>query len=86
MPTDCRSCGAPIRLLVTEAGWRSSPPKMMPIDVEPVEDGNVVIIPANGAIPARAKVLKKGQEPPPGALRYKSHFATCPDAGKWRRR
>lgn len=85
MATECRACGAPIKMVTTEAGWRAAPPKLMPIDVEPVEDGNVVILPASGAIPPRAKVLKKGQDAPPGALRYRSHFATCPEAGRFRR-
>jgi len=81
----CRSCGATIKLLPTWGGWRNSPPKMMPLDSEPVEDGNVVIEPADGAIPPRARTLKKGEVPPDGTLRYKSHFATCPEAKRWRR-
>jgi hypothetical protein len=75
-------------MLPTMGGWRYSPPKMMPLDVEPVPDGNVVIEPADGAIPPRARTLKKGEADtlPEGTLRYKSHFATCPQAGNWRTR
>lgn len=82
----CRACGAQIKMIPTEAGWQSAKPRIMPIDAEPVADGNVVIIPADGAIPPRAKVLKKGEEPPAGALRYVSHFGTCPEAKQFRKR
>jgi hypothetical protein len=75
-------------MLATYGGWRYSPPKMMPLDPDPVENGNVVIEPPDGAIPARARVLKKGEAEnlPEGTLRYRSHFATCSEADKFRRR
>lgn len=58
-------CGAQIRLLRTENG------KMMPLDVEPNDKGNVVVL--NGL----AHVLKKDEEPPANAARMMPHFATC---------
>lgn len=81
------SCGAEILLLPTFSGWGLSPPKMMPLDVEPHPHGNVVIEPAEGAIPPRARVLKKGQEQglAPDRKRYMTHFATCPRAASYRR-
>lgn len=81
------SCGAEILLIPTFSGWGLSPPKMMPLDVEPNPDGNVVIEPAEGAIPPRARVLKRGQAQslPPDRLRYMPHFATCPDVKSYRR-
>lgn len=69
----CRSCRAPVRWLKTEKG------ASMPVDPEPVEDGNVVI---DGE---RAIVLRKGEAGPPG-LRYVAHFATCPSAAAHRAR
>lgn len=65
--TTCRSCGAPIRWLRTEAG------KPMPVDETPSPDGNVVLI---GGF---AHVLHKDEEPPENAARLLPHFATCPN-------
>ena len=81
----CAKCGADIRFVATERGYLASPPKLMPIDRQPVEDGNVIIIPPDGAIPALAHVLKKGEQAPEGQARFKSHFATCPFARDFRR-
>jgi hypothetical protein len=73
----CRSCGAPIRWTRTEKGRR------MPIDPEPVPEGNIVLRELDEATPLALSV-------PPAAFpdepRYLSHFATCPDAAKHRRR
>lgn len=73
MAADCRSCGAPMRWVETSAGRR------MPLDPDPSSAGNVVIE-ADG----KARVL-----PPVEAARYTgekftSHFATCPDAARFR--
>lgn len=86
---NCRKCDAPVKMIPTLAGWEKTPPTIMPIDFEPVPDGNVIILPAEpvAAIPPRAKTLKKGEAEtlPEGTLRYKSHFATCPFAKDFRR-
>jgi len=78
--TTCRSCGAPIFWVETEKG------KAMPVDAEPVSDGNVemtgemvgnrplVRVHANG----QSQLLDTGD-------RYLSHFTTCPDSAEWRR-
>jgi hypothetical protein len=72
--TACRSCEAEIAWAYTEGGSR------MPLDADQVPDGNVVALP-NG----RVRVLKAGEEPPPGAARYRSHFVTCPHASTHRK-
>jgi hypothetical protein len=69
----CRSCGAPIRWVITVND------KRMPVDDEPVPDGNVLL---DGD---RATVIDPGQlllDDPP---RFVSHFATCPNADHHRR-
>ena len=75
MTATCRSCGAAVTWHKTPAG------NSMPLDAEPVADGNVVI---EGGL---ARVVG-----PPGegeldlSPRYRSHFSTCQDAAKWRKK
>lgn len=69
----CRSCDAPIRWARTEAG------KSMPLDPNPVPDGNVVLLDDD-----RVHVLH-ADESADGAPTYVSHFATCPKAKDHRR-
>lgn len=75
----CRSCGAALVWRRTAKG------NAIPLDAEPVSDGNVldagedspvVILAVGGLVPLDA---------PAGVLRV-SHLATCPDAAKCRRR
>ncbi len=77
-PSSCRSCGQDIQMVPTEA---SAGARFMPL--EPAsEDGNIVIL--NG----RAHVFPTASlaaDRFPGEPRYLSHFARCPQAGKWRR-
>lgn len=80
---ECRSCHAPIRWAVTQKGRR------MPLDPEPTPDGNLVLAPAVEARRAPTVVaLTAHNDPPldPNTPRYTSHFATCPDAPRHRRR
>lgn len=79
----CRSCGRPVRWAVTANG------KRMPLDVDGVPGGNVVLHPppepdgphlAKVYRDTEAAVAAEGE-----ATRYLSHFATCPQAGRWRR-
>lgn len=77
---DCRSCGAPVIWTVTERG------KRMPVDAEPTPDGNIRLEQSTGGAPLTAVYLPSGT----GSLlaageRYTSHFATCEQAGEWRR-
>lgn len=50
--------------------------KPMPLDPDPVPDGNVYVL--DGI----AHVLRRGQQPPAGAVRRRAHFSTCPNWGK----
>jgi hypothetical protein len=68
----CRSCKAPIVWARHEFTRRA-----MPLDAEPVENGNVVL---EGNV---ARVV--GPNVPVSGPRYVSHFATCPNAGEHRR-
>jgi hypothetical protein len=72
----CRSCPARIVWCVTEAG------KRMPVDAEPVPNGNVELRDQGHQVLA----VVHGQ-PPLGVDRlHLSHFATCPRAADHRRR
>jgi hypothetical protein len=66
----CRSCGAPIIWCVTASE------KRMPLDAEPVADGNIVLDGEKALYlgPAGQRALAADVK------RYKSHFATCPNA------
>ncbi len=70
----CSKCKASITWVVTESG------KSMPIDSRPSPDGNVIY---DGTGQDRVRVLKKDEET--GQQRFKSHFATCPYAGGFRK-
>jgi len=78
----CNSCGADIIWAVSREGNR------MPINPDPVVNGNVILTERSGNQPPIATVLKKSQqddlllalEP-----RYVSHFATCPQSKQWRK-
>jgi hypothetical protein len=69
----CRSCGALIAWRSTLSGRR------IPVDPEPVEGGNIHVL-ANGRIVVEGSDTQVWS----GAPRYRSHFATCPQAGEWR--
>lgn len=78
----CRSCGA-------EIVWaRSQLGKRIPLDAEPTADGNVILRPDGAAIVlsgaglAEARANRSGRV---GTL-HRSHFATCPQAGEWRKK
>ena len=79
----CRSCMAPILWACSVKGFR------IPLDPEPVDDGNVyidgtAITNAGEKLPA-AFIATQAHPAPDGAERFKSHFATCPDATSHRR-
>lgn len=74
----CRSCGADVLWAKTDAG------KSMPLDPEPVDDGNVLLYRTPEGL--RAVVMSKGDHVPDNASRHKTHFATCPNAERHRRR
>jgi hypothetical protein len=66
----CRSCHKAIVWAKTVTG------KSMPLDVEPVEGGNIQLV--DGI----AHVVGKGAQ---GELLYLSHFATCSSAARHRK-
>jgi hypothetical protein len=86
------SCGAPIlwAQLLDDAGqrirrddhkgWKSIP---VNFDPDPVK-GNIVLWHRKGE-GIVARVLSKGEQPPPGSRLRTSHFATCPAAKRFRR-
>lgn len=78
---ECRSCHAPVRWCITAANG-----KRMPIDPEPVPDGNVWIVRIEGGMPVVGVALSAAGVPPTEALRYQSHFVSCEDRDTWRKR
>lgn len=78
----CRGCGAPIVWINTPAG------KSMPCDPEQVvywqtPGGSQKIVTPNGEV--LSAELEGAQEKATG-IGYISHFATCPQAGQFRKR
>jgi hypothetical protein len=74
----CRSCLAPIRWVLTGSG------KRMPLDTEAVPDGNVTVDRYEADHAIVVVHATPADVPASEALRYKSHFATCPEADSWR--
>lgn len=76
--SECRLCGAPVFWARTEATGN-----LMPLDWLASERGNIVI-----NDDGRAVVIKGDLFDDKAILgdRYKSHFATCPNASKHRRK
>ena len=73
----CRSCGARITWLETAGGNR------IPVDEDPVPNGNIVVV---GRMAKVCKNAAAAETLYPGEPRYVSHFATCPQAGQWRKK
>lgn len=74
----CRSCQAGIVFVRTAA---SGGVKSMPLDVEPADDGNVVLNQQGHAVVyANAEAV-----PADAGRRFFSHFATCPNRAEHRR-
>lgn len=83
----CRSCGAPVVWVETEA-TATKPGRRMPLDADPerptkalrVDDGNVIFTgQRSGSGAWLVRYVGKG----PG--RFRSHFASCPQAAQHRR-
>lgn len=70
--TPCRACGAPMIWTVTAING-----KAIPLDAEPVPEGNIVIIDGRAVVTTEPAAV--------GELRYVSHFATCPEAKRFRK-
>jgi hypothetical protein len=76
----CRSCKAPVRWVITAANG-----KRMPLDPEPVQDGNVWIEGMQDGVPLVQVALSGDGVPRNVPIRYVSHFVTCPQREEWRR-
>ena len=74
----CKACEAPIVWAVTKAG------KRMPVDVTPTEDGNVLLFPMADR-QVLAIVFSLDEARAKSRERFKSHFATCVEAARFRR-
>ena len=72
---NCRSCTRSIVWATTENG------NVMPVDASPDPEGNVVLSRRHDLV--RVTVLDQDALFDDG-VRRTSHFATCPDADKWR--
>lgn len=75
----CKTCRAPIVWCETETGAR------MPLDAEPSPDGNTVVLGEVNGTP-RVRVLSQIELLVDERARFKSHFATCPQAASHRLR
>jgi len=74
VPLTCKACGTPLIWAKTEKG------ASIPIDLQPArpEYGNIVLQ-YGLAGPPRADMVK------PGHGTHVAHYATCPEAGRFRR-
>lgn len=81
----CSACGALIvfPLVAKRVGGREQM-RPMPVDVEPDPAGNVHVW-AEGRV-LRGHVFGRRQDRAGRADLHKSHFTTCPDAGRFRQR
>ncbi|HSS11799.1 MAG TPA: hypothetical protein VLL25_18065 [Acidimicrobiales bacterium] len=76
----CRSCRARIVWAVTENG------KRIPLDEQTTSEGNLERTGQLDDGTPIVRFLALHEAIPTHPDRYVSHFASCPDSGKWRRR
>jgi hypothetical protein len=74
----CRSCGEAIEFGV----WNDTHGKRVPLDLGEFDYGNVEVIGRHGLAPI-VRLVPQGERDRP--LR-RTHFVSCPDASRWRRR
>lgn len=84
MADPCPSCGKPI-LFAVVANNAGRKPKLMPLDADPDDGGNVAAW-RDDTGTLRGRVLGKGQKPVPPERLMMPHFATCADPAAHRRR
>jgi hypothetical protein len=75
----CRSCGAPVIWAHHEQSGKAAP-----IDAEPSDAGNVVLLPPDIFGAPRYRVLGPASVGLEAGPRHTSHFMTCPQAKQWR--
>lgn len=74
----CVSCGAEIEWVKTKSG------KSMPLDAKPIKyiaGGKDVIVTKDGEVISGVRITEYGTE-----TGYVSHFVTCPNANRHRKR
>jgi len=76
----CRSCSAVIIFARTRRGTT------MPLDAKPVADGEFVLRDNNGAHGTPVDAVLFSDAGKVGEPRYRTHFATCPQAAQHRTR
>lgn len=74
---NCKSCHALIRWVTMAATGKANP-----LDAEPVENGNIEVMEVRGRDIGRIVSDEARLFPVP---LYLAHWATCPDAAKWRK-
>lgn len=79
MSQRCRSCGAAIVWVLTQPAN-----KRMPVDEQPVANGNLWLQAASTQ--TWAHYVTKDKPAPDGERLYVSHFVTCPQAKQHRRK
>lgn len=72
----CVACGTSVTMC-----FHVTTGKRAPIDTEPSEDGNVQRVGED-----RYRIITAKAPADPDAPRFKSHFATCTDAARFRRK
>lgn len=77
---ECRSCHAAIIWVVTENGTR------MPLDPEPSSDGMYVKLRVDGNGDKVVHFVKRTEMEANTKMLYTTHFVTCPDADKHRKK
>jgi hypothetical protein len=60
--------------------------KRMPLDPEPVADGNVWVARIEGGMPVVEVALTHDAVPRSEPLTYVSHYVSCPDRDTWRKK
>jgi hypothetical protein len=76
--TRCRSCGAPVIWAVSTLG------RKLPVDASPDTDGQWWLT-TDDARATQPNFRRVDLYTPEDTPRYTSHFATCPQADKWRK-
>jgi hypothetical protein len=80
---ECRSCRRRILWTLTPKGEKA------PIDVDPVENGNTLVLQPSALPGAYLSVVLSGKTLELAADRgrlWVNHWATCPDREEWRRK
>lgn len=75
-----RGCGEPVVWVLTDDG------NPMPIDPDPVPEGNVIVTGQVEPFVLSVRVVRKGETVSEGTARFVSHFSSCPRAANFRRR